>query len=121
MWKGAAAGIALNPNTPVQQIEPYLDQCDLVLSMSVMPGFGGQQFQPVVLDKLRWLKERAPDELLLSVDGGVNLETIGPCAEAGANLFVIGTALLGQPDYRARLAQFRSLVKPYCNVPTEPW
>jgi len=81
-----------------------------VLVMSVMPGFGGQSFQPGALDKLRWLRARMACGKLLSVDGGVNVETIGPCAEAGANLFVTGTALLGHEDYRARLAEFRSLV-----------
>jgi ribulose-phosphate 3-epimerase len=91
----------------------YLDQCDLVLVMSVMPGFGGQEFDPVALEKLRWLRRRSDGEMLLSVDGGVNLDTIGQCAEAGANLFVMGTALLGQDDYAERLAHFRSLVKPH--------
>jgi ribulose-phosphate 3-epimerase len=109
---GAGAGLALNPSTPVQAVQKYLHQCDLVLSMSVMPGFGGQAFQPAVLDKLRWLRDHAPDPMLLSVDGGVNLKTIASCAEAGANLFVTGTSLLGQEDYRARLTQFHSLVKP---------
>ena len=115
---GAGAGIVLNPPTPVQTVEQYLDRCDLVLTMSVMPGFGGQQFQTVALDKLRWLKERAPEGTLLSVDGGVNLDTIGPCAEAGANLFVTGTALLGQEDYGKRLAELRSLATTSYNVPT---
>ncbi|MFH1921725.1 MAG: ribulose-phosphate 3-epimerase [Planctomycetota bacterium] len=118
---GAAAGITLNPNTPVRAVEKHLDQCDLVLTMSVMPGFGGQQFQPESIAKLRWLKERAGEEVLLSVDGGVNLETIGPCAEAGANFFVTGTALFGQSDYGERLRQFRSLAKVSSNVPTKPW
>lgn len=113
---GAAAGITLNPDTPVRAVEEYLDQCDLVLTMSVMPGFGGQQFQPEALAKLRWFKERAGEEVLLSVDGGVNLETIGPAAEAGANLFVTGTALFGHPDYGERLRQFRSLAIASSNV-----
>ncbi|MHC4398589.1 MAG: ribulose-phosphate 3-epimerase [Planctomycetota bacterium] len=108
---GAGAGLTLNPPTPVEAIEKYLPQCDLVLTMSVMPGFGGQHFQPTALEKLRWLRENTADGTLLSVDGGVNLETIGPCAEAGANLFVTGTALMGQEDYRERLAQFCSLAK----------
>jgi len=118
---GAGAGMVTSPPTPVEVLEGYLDQCDLVLTMSVMPGFGGQEFQAVALEKLRWLKERAKDEVLLSVDGGVNVDTIAPCAEAGANLFVVGTALLGQEDYGRRFAQLRSLVKSYYNVPTEPW
>jgi len=118
---GAGAGLALNPDTPIESVEGYLDQCDLVLTMSVMPGFGGQRFQDSALAKLRWLKERAADDVLLSVDGGVNLDTIGACAEAGANLFVTGTSLLSQEDYGERLDQFRSLVKASYNVPTEPW
>jgi ribulose-phosphate 3-epimerase len=102
---GAAAGISLNPPTPIEAIEKYLDHCDLVLTMSVMPGFGGQHFDPVALEKLRWLRQRVSPETLLSVDGGVNDETIGPCAEAGAQLFVCGTALFDHPDYRHRLGE----------------
>ena len=115
---GAGAGIAINPPTPVQKVEEYLDHCDLVLTMSVMPGFGGQEFQPVALEKLCWLKERAPEGTLLSVDGGVNLDTIGPCAEAGANLFVTGTALLGEANYDERFAHLRCLATTSSNVPT---
>ncbi len=113
---GAGAGVALSPPTPAEAVEGYLDQCDLVLTMSVMPGFGGQAFRPEALEKLRWLKERAGGETLLSVDGGVNLETIGRCAEAGANLFVVGTALLGAEDYGKRLAELCGSVKPHCSV-----
>jgi len=108
---GAGAGIALNPPTAVETVEDYLDQCDLVLTMSVMPGFGGQPFQPVALEKLRWLHEKAGSDVLLSVDGGLNFDTIGPCAEAGAQLFVTGTALLGYEDYRERLTELTTLVK----------
>jgi ribulose-phosphate 3-epimerase len=115
---GAGAGIAINPPTPVQKVEEYLDHCDLVLAMSVMPGFGGQEFQPVALEKLCWLNERAPEGTLLSVDGGVNLDTIGPCAEAGANLFVTGTALLGEANYDERFAHLRCLATTSSNVPT---
>lgn len=108
---GAGSGLALSPPTPVQAVEGYLPLCDLVLTMSVMPGFGGQEFDPLALDKLRWLRQRAAEPALLSVDGGVGPETIGACAEAGANLFVTGTALLGQEDYGERLSQFNALVK----------
>ena len=110
---GAGAGVALNPDTPAQAIEEHLGAYDLVLSMSVMPGFGGQQFRPVVLEKLRWLRERAGDDVLLSVDGGINPETIGRCAQAGAGLFVVGTALLDHEDYRKRLAELTALAKSY--------
>jgi ribulose-phosphate 3-epimerase len=67
---GAGAGLALNPPTPVEAVEDYLGQCDLVLTMSVMPGFGGQEFQTVALHKLRWLRQRTDGGVLLSVDGG---------------------------------------------------
>ena len=108
---GAGTGISLNPPTPVERIEPYLDACDLVLTMSVMPGFGGQEFQTVALDKMRRLRSLAGNRLLLSVDGGVNPQTIGSCAQAGANFFVTGTALLGHADYVERMQQLRALAQ----------
>jgi ribulose-phosphate 3-epimerase len=76
-----------------------------------MPGFGGQAFEPVALEKLRWLRKHVTAGTLLSVDGGVNLETIGRCAEAGAGLFVTGTALLGHHDYRARFAELTAIAQ----------
>ena len=110
---GAAAGVALNPDTPAGAIEEHLSECDLILAMSVMPGFGGQQFQEVALEKLRWLHDRVGGNVLLSVDGGVNAQTIGRCARAGAGLFVVGTALLGHEDYRQRLAELTTLAKSF--------
>ncbi len=106
---GAIPGLSLNPPTPVTTLAPYLDEVELVLVMSVMPGFGGQTFQAVALEKLRWLRAHARPEVLLSVDGGVNTETIGPCVRAGAGLCVTGTALLGSDDYQKRLAELRGL------------
>lgn len=108
---GAGAGLSLNPPTPIDTIAPFVNGVDLVLVMSVMPGFGGQKFQAVALEKLHWLQEHAPPEVLLSVDGGVNAETIGACARAGAELFVTGTALLGWDNYQTRLAELRSLAQ----------
>ena len=108
---GAAAGLTLNPSTPVSAVEEYLDLCDLVLVMSVMPGFGGQPFQPAALDKLRRLRELAGARLLLSVDGGVDHQTIVACAEAGAGLFVVGTGLFGGDDYGRRLADLTGLAR----------
>jgi ribulose-phosphate 3-epimerase len=96
---GAAAGLALNPGTPLEAIEPYLDACDLVLVMSVEPGFGGQSFNPVALDKLRRLRTLVGPNVLLEIDGGVNQNTIGRCAEAGAHLFVVGSAIFGTSNY----------------------
>ena len=106
---GAAAGLSLNPPTPIAALEPFANACDVILVMSVMPGFGGQKFDPVALDKLRRLREITEARVLLSVDGGVNEETIGACAEAGADLLVAGTALLGHPDYDRRMSELRSI------------
>jgi ribulose-phosphate 3-epimerase len=113
---GAGAGLSLNPPTPVRLIEPYLDQCDLVLVMSVMPGFGGQSFDEGALGKLRRLAD-VRESLLLSVDGGVNTETIGRCAQAGADVFVAGTAFFGHENYPQRLAELTNLARTAKDVP----
>jgi ribulose-phosphate 3-epimerase len=96
---GAGVGISLNPPTSVEALGGCLDLCDLVLVMSVMPGFGGQTFEPVALEKLRRLRALVGAGVLLSVDGGVNLGTVGACAEAGADVFITGSALFSQDDY----------------------
>ncbi len=96
---GALAGLALNPPTPLSAIEAYLDLCDVVLVMSVMPGFGGQSFDPVALAKLQALRARTQGRLRLEVDGGVNASTIADCAAAGARWLVVGSAIFGTPDY----------------------
>lgn len=105
---GAMAGLALNPPTPLSAIETSLPHCDLVLVMSVMPGFGGQKFETEALDKLRDLSGRANRDYLLEVDGGVGLDTVGPCAEAGAELFVAGTAIFKTDDYAGTIRRLRS-------------
>lgn len=102
---GCGAGLTLNPPTPVETVEPFLAQCDIVLVMSVMAGFGGQKFDPIALGKLRRLRSLMGPQSLISVDGGVNAETIGSCAAAGANYFVMGTAVFGRPDYRRVIAE----------------
>ncbi len=108
---GAGTGISLNPPTSLERIEPYLSACDLVLIMSVMPGYGGQEFQAVALDKMRRLRAIAGDRLLISVDGGVNPQTIQSCAQAGANYFVTGTALLGHADYGDQMQRLLTLAR----------
>lgn len=108
---GAAAGLSLNPPTDVTALEPFLDLCDLILVMSVMPGFGGQKFDERALTKLSRLDQLAGSRLLLSVDGGVNSQTIGRCAAAGATLFVTGTALFEANDYKKRMTEFVSAAK----------
>jgi len=102
---GAAAGLALNPSTPLSRIEAALDLCDLVLVMSVDAGFGGQKFNPIALDKLKTLRMRLPPGVCLEVDGGINSSTIAAAAQAGAELFVVGSAIFGQSDYQKAVSQ----------------
>ncbi|MCA9229593.1 MAG: ribulose-phosphate 3-epimerase [Planctomycetales bacterium] len=110
--QGAGAGLAINPPTALKEIQPVLSLCDLVLVMSVMPGFGGQVFDPVALDKLRTLRATLPEDVLLEVDGGVNEETIAACGEAGAQLLVAGSAIFRKTDYTAALSQLTRLAAP---------
>jgi ribulose-phosphate 3-epimerase len=98
---GAAAGVAINPSTPVDRVEACLDACDLVLVMSVEAGFGGQSFNPSAIERLAHFRQLAGDDVLLEVDGGVNPSTIAACAEAGAELFVVGSAIFRHDDYAA--------------------
>jgi len=100
---GAVAGLALNPGTPVETVESALPDCDLVLVMSVEPGFGGQTFQPAVLDKLRRLRDIAEPGTLLAIDGGIDPTTIAGAAESGAQLFVVGSAIFDTTDYTAAI------------------
>jgi ribulose-phosphate 3-epimerase len=106
---GAWAGLALNPPTPLSAIEQSLPYCDLVLVMSVMPGFGGQEFDETVLPKFRELRARDDVGALLEVDGGICPETIGRCAAAGAELFVAGSAVFQNEDYAAAIHQLASI------------
>lgn len=108
---GAVPGIAYNPPTSVERILPWLNQVGLVLTMSVMPGFGGQQFDRTVLEKLSRLRDKAPPNTILSVDGGVNRETITACRQAGANMFVVGSALFGHGGYRQRFEELSALAR----------
>lgn len=108
---GLAAGLALNPDTPLARVERHLDQCDLVLIMSVNAGFGGQKFNTIALEKLRRLNEIRPPGMMLEVDGGVNSSTIASCAAAGADLFVVGSAIFRQPDYTAAVKDLHELLQ----------
>lgn len=105
---GALAGLAINPPTPLSAIEASLPNCDIVLVMSVMPGFGGQEFDEGALAKLRTLSARTDCEALLEVDGGVNAETAGASAEAGAELYVAGTAIYSHANYADAIDRIRS-------------
>lgn len=98
--RGAGAGLALNPGTPVEAILPFVSECDLVLVMSVEPGFGGQKFMPAVLEKVKRLRPLLGGSRLLSIDGGIGPGTIALAAQAGANQFVVGSAIFDTRDYR---------------------
>ncbi|MCY7980794.1 ribulose-phosphate 3-epimerase [Bacillus inaquosorum] len=109
--QGVKAGVVLNPHTPVQVIEHVFDDLDLVLLMTVNPGFGGQKFIHSVLPKIKEVKrmadERGKKDLLIEVDGGVNKETAPIVIEAGANLLVAGSAVYGQPDRKKAISEIR--------------
>ncbi len=111
---GKKAGVVLNPATPLETLDYILEEVDLVMLMSVNPGFGGQSFIPSSLRKLSRLKKRI-DELGLNVgieiDGGISPANIAAVAEAGANIFVAGSAIYGQSDYRAVITEMRELAE----------
>ncbi|MFK7777610.1 MAG: ribulose-phosphate 3-epimerase [Gimesia sp.] len=96
---GVLPGLAISPSTPVKMIEPYLEFCGLILVMSVEPGFGGQSFIKSSIQKIRQLKSMISSDTILSVDGGIGMETIAETASAGANYFVVGSAIFSQTDY----------------------
>ncbi len=106
---GIMAGLSLNPKTPCERIEPYLDLCDLVLVMTVEPGFGGQKFIENCVSKIEWLAQRLSPHTQLAVDGGIGRSTIEKAAEAGANLFVAGSAVFDSSDYRSAIDELRRL------------
>ncbi len=108
---GACGGLALNPDTPLSEITPHLELCDLVLVMSVNAGFGGQQFNSIALQKLKELKEQSRDDLILEIDGGVNSATISSCAEAGADLLVVGSAIFRHPNYGTSVRDLETLAQ----------
>lgn len=102
---GAKAGLSLRPGTTIEQLEPYLDQLDLVLVMTVEPGFGGQSFMPEMIEKVRWLRPRFAG--LISVDGGIKPSTAGAALDAGVDILVAGTAVFGEKDRARAMAQLR--------------
>jgi ribulose-phosphate 3-epimerase len=112
---GCKAGLVFNPATPLDYLDYVLDRLDLVLIMSVNPGFGGQSFIPAALDKLRAARtridastQRTGREILLEVDGGVKIDNIAGIAAAGADTFVAGSAIFGTKDYQATIAAMRA-------------
>lgn len=111
--EGCQAGLVLNPATPLEMLDWVLDDLDLVLLMSVNPGFGGQAFIPSTLDKIRALRERIDASgraIRLEVDGGVKADNIGEIAAAGADTFVAGSAIFGAADYAGVIKQMHEAV-----------
>ncbi len=107
---GCKAGLAFNPATPLHHIDHVMDKLDMILLMSVNPGFGGQSFIPGTLDKLREARKRIDDSgrnIRLEVDGGVKTDNIREIAEAGADMFVAGSAIFKTEDYKATIDQMR--------------
>ncbi|HET6603432.1 MAG TPA: ribulose-phosphate 3-epimerase [Xanthomonadaceae bacterium] len=110
---GCRPGLVFNPATPLSWLEHTLDKLDLVLIMSVNPGFGGQSFIPEALQKLRRARamiDASGREVRLEVDGGVKADNIGEIARAGADTFVAGSAIFGAPDYREVISRMRAAV-----------
>ena len=105
------AGLALNPGTSIDAIEPAFTECDLILVMSVEPGFGGQQFIPASLEKLRTLSQRVSKDKILSIDGGISPATIGESAQAGANLFVSGSSIFEANDYHTAMEDLKKIAR----------
>ncbi len=111
---GKKAGVVLNPATSLETLDYVLEEIDLVMLMSVNPGFGGQSFIPSTLRKIRQLKKRIDDLGLIvgiEIDGGISPVTIGMVAESGANIFVAGSAIYGQQDYRTVIQEMRELAE----------
>ena len=110
---GCKVGIAINPDTPLSVLEDIIQDIDLILLMSVYPGFGGQKFIEGTIEKIHAAKkliESQSHHIFLEVDGGINHETIGKVAAAGANVFVAGSAIFGSADYAETIQDFRQKI-----------
>ncbi|MDR6092997.1 ribulose-phosphate 3-epimerase [Stenotrophomonas sp. SORGH_AS321] len=110
---GCKPGLVLNPGTPVDILDWVLDDLDLVLLMSVNPGFGGQAFIPSALDKLKVVRQKidaSGKDIRLEIDGGVKADNIGAIAAAGADAFVAGSAIFNAPDYQQVISAMRANV-----------
>lgn len=108
---GCKAGLVLNPATPLHVLDFVMDKLDVILLMSVNPGFGGQSFIPTTLDKLRLVREKIDAsgfDIRLQVDGGVKADNIADIAKAGADMFVAGSAIFSKPDYKIAIDEMRT-------------
>ena len=110
---GCKPGLVLNPDIPIEVLDPYLDDLFMVLLMSVYPGFGGQAFIPEVLKKISNLRNAIDDsdlKIRLEVDGGVKKENINEISKAGADTFVAGSAIFNEPDYKKIISEFKKTI-----------
>lgn len=108
---GCQSGLVFNPATPLHYLDYVMDKVDVILLMSVNPGFGGQQFIPTTLDKLKEARQRitaSGHSIRLEIDGGIKVDNIASVAAAGADMFVAGSAIFNQPDYRAVIDAMRA-------------
>lgn len=115
---GCKAGLVFNPATSLSYLEYVMDKVDVILLMSVNPGFGGQSFIPATLDKLRQVRkliDASGRDIRLEVDGGVKVDNIGAIAAAGADMFVAGSAIFGHPDYEQIITQMRGEIAKACH------
>ena len=109
---GALCGLSIKPKTPTKEIFPYLEKCDMILIMSVEPGFGGQSLIPETLDKIREIKAEAERQglyVMVEVDGGINAKNIKEVAEKGADIIVAGSAVFGAKDRKAAIDDLKNL------------
>ncbi|RJF99627.1 ribulose-phosphate 3-epimerase [Noviherbaspirillum saxi] len=107
---GCKAGLVFNPATPLHYLDHVMDRLDMILIMSVNPGFGGQSFIPEALSKIAAVRRRIDDsgrDIMLEVDGGIKIENIAEAARAGADTFVAGSAIFGKPDYKTVIDAMR--------------
>ena len=110
---GLGFGLGINPATPYDAVDPFLELCDIFLVMSVVPGFGGQSFMPEVLSKIERAREVIDSrglEVDIEIDGGVGPETVGRARRAGADVFVAGSAIFRQPDPAGTVATLREVI-----------
>ncbi|WP_305417031.1 ribulose-phosphate 3-epimerase [Photobacterium leiognathi] len=108
---GCKAGVVFNPATPLHYLDYIMDKVDMILLMSVNPGFGGQSFIPSTLDKLREVRKRidaSGRDIRLEIDGGVKVDNIREIAEAGADMFVAGSAIFNEPDFKVAIDKMRA-------------
>lgn len=111
---GCKSGLVFNPATPLHHLDHVMDKVDMILIMSVNPGFGGQSFIPAALDKLREARQRIDNSnfnIRLEIDGGVKVDNIGEIAAAGADTFVAGSAIFGNKDYSASISAMKSAIE----------